>query len=144
MGWAPQYSGLAFNVIELFGVNCATTYGPEPTACVFATYFASLSNTSPARPVSAHSTAHYTVEAGDGTDKYVLGMNNAAGKPTGDKRVREAIRYAIDHDQLIAARGGAGEVVAFVVVDERKVVVLVGVHVLQPCGELDHVHLEEA
>ena len=50
--------------------------------------------------------AHYTVEAGDGTDKYVLGMNNAADKPTGDKRVREAIRYAIDHDQLIAARGG--------------------------------------
>ena len=55
LGWAPQYSGLAFNVIELFGVNCSTTYGPEPTACVFATYFASLSNTSPARPVSAHS-----------------------------------------------------------------------------------------
>ena len=60
------------------------------------------------------------MEAGDGTDKYVLGMNNAAGKPTGDKRVREAIRYAIDHDQLIAARGGADKAL----------------------GGPDHVHLE--
>lgn len=51
-------------------------------------------------------TAKYVVKTGEGTDKYVLGMNNAAGAPTADKRVRQAIRYAIDHDQLIAARGG--------------------------------------
>lgn len=50
---------------------------------------------------------HYTVAAGDGTDKYVLAMNNSSDKPTGDKRVREAIRYAIDHDEIIASRGGA-------------------------------------
>lgn len=50
--------------------------------------------------------AKYVVETGEGTDKYVLGMNNAAGRPTADKKVRQAIRYAIDHDQLIAARGG--------------------------------------
>ncbi|MUH60460.1 ABC transporter substrate-binding protein [Bifidobacterium canis] len=49
----------------------------------------------------------YTVKAGDGTDKYVLAMNNASGKATADKRVRQAIRYAIDHEQLIASRGGA-------------------------------------
>ncbi|NEG69464.1 ABC transporter substrate-binding protein [Bifidobacterium choloepi] len=48
----------------------------------------------------------YIVQAGDGTDKYVLGMNNAADKATGDIRVRQAIRYAIDHEQLIASRGG--------------------------------------
>ncbi|MEE1295493.1 MAG: ABC transporter substrate-binding protein [Bifidobacterium sp.] len=50
--------------------------------------------------------ANYTVQAGDGTDKYVLGMNNAKDKATSDKRVRQAIRYAIDHDELIASRGG--------------------------------------
>lgn len=49
----------------------------------------------------------YVVEAGEGTDKYVLGMNNAKGHPTADKKVRQAIRYAIDHDELVAARGGA-------------------------------------
>lgn len=48
---------------------------------------------------------HYIVQAGDGTDKYVLAMNNTHG-PTADKRIREAIRYAIDREQLIAARGG--------------------------------------
>ena len=46
------------------------------------------------------------MKVGDGTDKYVLAMNNAKGKATADKKVREAIRYAIDHDQLIASRGG--------------------------------------
>ncbi|KFI69246.1 ABC transporter substrate-binding protein [Bifidobacterium magnum] len=50
---------------------------------------------------------HYVVRAGDGTDKYVLAMNNAPGQPTANKDVREAIRYAIDTKQLIAARGGA-------------------------------------
>ncbi|RSX54837.1 ABC transporter substrate-binding protein [Bifidobacterium dolichotidis] len=48
---------------------------------------------------------HYTTIAGDDTDKYVLAMNNAAGKVTADKRVRQAIRYAIDHNELIAAWG---------------------------------------
>ena len=50
---------------------------------------------------------HYVVKAGDDTDKYVLAFNNAAGKATADKRVRQAIRYAIDHKELIASRGGA-------------------------------------
>lgn len=52
-------------------------------------------------------TANYTVKAGDGTDKYVMAFNNAAGKTTADKRIRQAIRYAINHDELIASRGGA-------------------------------------
>ncbi|WEV68865.1 ABC transporter substrate-binding protein [Bifidobacterium sp. ESL0775] len=49
---------------------------------------------------------HYRVEAGDDTDKYVLAMNSKGAK-TADVRVRQAIRYAIDHKQLIASRGGA-------------------------------------
>lgn len=48
----------------------------------------------------------YVVKAGEDTDKYVLAMNGAKGRPTSDKRVRQAIRYAIDHKALIAARGG--------------------------------------
>lgn len=54
----------------------------------------------------AKDTAHYTVKAGDDTDKYVLAFNSK-GKNTADKRVRQAIRYAIDHDELIASRGGS-------------------------------------
>ncbi|WEV42460.1 ABC transporter substrate-binding protein [Bifidobacterium sp. ESL0682] len=50
--------------------------------------------------------AHYRVAAGDDTDKYVLAMNSKGAK-TSDVRVRQAIRYAIDHKQLIASRGGA-------------------------------------
>ncbi|EFA22574.1 ABC transporter, substrate-binding protein, family 5 [Bifidobacterium gallicum DSM 20093 = LMG 11596] len=49
---------------------------------------------------------HYDVQPGDDTDKYTLAMNNGDGHATNDKRVRQAIRYAIDHDELIAARGG--------------------------------------
>ncbi|WEV71948.1 ABC transporter substrate-binding protein [Bifidobacterium sp. ESL0790] len=49
---------------------------------------------------------HFTVSAGDDTDKYVLAMNSKGDK-TGDKRVREAIRYGINHKELIASRGGA-------------------------------------
>lgn len=49
---------------------------------------------------------HYTVQAGDGTDKYVLAFNGA-GERTSDPRIRQAIRHAIDHDELIASRGGA-------------------------------------
>ena len=51
-------------------------------------------------------TDNYTVKAGEGTDKFVLAMNGAEGKATADKRVRQAIRYAIDHKELIASRGG--------------------------------------
>ncbi|WEV64585.1 ABC transporter substrate-binding protein [Bifidobacterium sp. ESL0732] len=50
--------------------------------------------------------AHYRVAAGDDTDKFVLAMNSK-GVKTSDVRVRQAIRYAIDHKQLIASRGGA-------------------------------------
>ena len=49
---------------------------------------------------------HYTVKAGDDTDKYVMAFNSKGAK-TADKRVRQAIRYAINHDELIASRGGA-------------------------------------
>lgn len=49
----------------------------------------------------------YTVKAGDGTDKYVLAFNNASGSKLADKRIRQAIRYAINHKEIIASRGGA-------------------------------------
>ncbi|RBP99899.1 ABC transporter substrate-binding protein [Bifidobacterium xylocopae] len=58
-----------------------------------------------AAPFKADS-AHYRVEVGDGTDKYVLAFNGKGAK-TGDIRVRKAIRHAIDHGQLIASRGGS-------------------------------------
>lgn len=48
---------------------------------------------------------NYVVKAGDGSDKFVLAFNMADAK-LGDKRVRQAIRYAIDHKQIIASRGG--------------------------------------
>ena len=51
--------------------------------------------------------AKYTVKAGNGTDKFVLGFNNASGSKLADKRIRQAIRYAINHKELIASRGGA-------------------------------------
>ncbi|PLS29146.1 ABC transporter substrate-binding protein [Bifidobacterium parmae] len=47
----------------------------------------------------------YVVKAGDGSDKFVLAFNMTDAKLK-DKRVRQAIRYAIDHKQLIASRGG--------------------------------------
>lgn len=47
--------------------------------------------------------ANYTVKAGDGTDKFVLGFNNASGSKLADKRIRQAIRYAINHKELIAS-----------------------------------------
>lgn len=49
---------------------------------------------------------NFVVKAGDDTDKFVLAFNGAGSK-TSDKRVREAIRYAIDNKALISSRGGA-------------------------------------
>ena len=49
--------------------------------------------------------AKYTVKAGNGTDKFVLGFNNASGSKLADKRIRQAIRYAINHKEIIASRG---------------------------------------
>ncbi|MEV6923663.1 ABC transporter substrate-binding protein [Dactylosporangium sp. NPDC051485] len=47
----------------------------------------------------------YDLVTGFASDKYVLAFNNAA-KPFTDIRVRQAIRYAIDHDALVKAAGG--------------------------------------
>lgn len=47
----------------------------------------------------------FVVGQGDGTDKYVLGMNNK-GSVLSNIKVRQAIRYAINHDEIIASRGG--------------------------------------
>ena len=48
---------------------------------------------------------HYTVAANDGSDKFVLAFNVTNPK-LADQRVRQAIRYGIDHQQIIASRGG--------------------------------------
>jgi peptide/nickel transport system substrate-binding protein len=49
--------------------------------------------------------ARYAVKSGDDTDKFVLAFNSKGAK-TSDRRVRQAIRYAIDHKAIIASRGG--------------------------------------
>ncbi|BDR54976.1 ABC transporter substrate-binding protein [Bombiscardovia apis] len=64
-------------------------------------------------PISANLTApfeqdkdRYKLQVGEGTDKYVLAFNGK-GEKTSNPAVRQAIRYAIDHQQLIASRGGS-------------------------------------
>lgn len=47
----------------------------------------------------------YHVSAFDGSDKFVLAFN-CANKKLADKRVRQAIRYGINHKEIIASRGG--------------------------------------
>lgn len=51
------------------------------------------------------SSGKYTVKATEGGDKFVLAFN-CTGAKTADKRVRQAIRYAINHKEIIASRGG--------------------------------------
>ena len=46
----------------------------------------------------------YRVSAADGSDKFVLAFNCTNAKLK-DKRVRQAIRYAINHKEIIASRG---------------------------------------
>lgn len=47
----------------------------------------------------------YHVSASDGSDKFVLAFN-CANKKLADKRVRQAIRYGINHKEIIASRSG--------------------------------------
>jgi peptide/nickel transport system substrate-binding protein len=49
--------------------------------------------------------SRFVVGQGDDTDKYVLGMNNKKA-PLNNLKVRQAIRYAINHKEIIASRGG--------------------------------------
>lgn len=46
----------------------------------------------------------YRVSAADGSDKFVLAFNCANSKLK-DKRIRQAIRYGINHKEIIASRG---------------------------------------
>jgi peptide/nickel transport system substrate-binding protein len=45
----------------------------------------------------------FTMELGKSTDKGTLAFNQTEGSPLADKRVRQAIRQAIDHDAIIEA-----------------------------------------
>ncbi|MCI1983533.1 MAG: ABC transporter substrate-binding protein [Bifidobacteriaceae bacterium] len=49
--------------------------------------------------------SRFVVGQGDDTDKYVLGMNNKK-TPLNNIKIRQAIRYAINHKEIIASRGG--------------------------------------
>lgn len=51
------------------------------------------------------STEDFNVVKGGSSDKFVLAFNNGA-KPLNDLKVRQAIRYAIDHPAIVEARGG--------------------------------------
>lgn len=46
----------------------------------------------------------FSLKLGSATDKFVLAMNQKSG-PLADKRVRQAIRQAIDHDAIVKAVG---------------------------------------
>lgn len=59
-------------------------------------------NATLAKSLDAHT---YHVSASDGSDKFVLAFN-CANKKLADKRVRQAIRYGINHKEIIASRGG--------------------------------------
>ena len=50
----------------------------------------------------------YQVSAASGSDKFVLAFNCTNPKLE-DKRVRQAIRYAIDHKEIIASRGNVDQ-----------------------------------
>jgi len=50
------------------------------------------------------SNGDFTLELGSATDKFVLAMNQTSG-PLADKRVRQAIRQAIDHKAIVKAVG---------------------------------------
>lgn len=54
---------------------------------------------------SLQSDDRFTVKQGEGTDKYVLAMNHR-NEVFSDIRVRQAIRSAINHEEIIASRGG--------------------------------------
>ncbi|MDR1447980.1 MAG: ABC transporter substrate-binding protein [Candidatus Ancillula sp.] len=47
----------------------------------------------------------YKIQVAEGTDRFELAFNNATG-PLTNEHVRKAIRYAIDHNEFIANRGG--------------------------------------
>lgn len=53
---------------------------------------------------SVSADSRFTVSVGDDTDKYVLAFNNKKA-PLTNKKVRQAIRYAIDHEAIIKSRG---------------------------------------
>ena len=60
---------------------------------------------------SIKSDSRFEISAGDGTDKFVLAMNNNRA-PLNDVKVREAIRLAVDHEAIIAARRGEDALLA--------------------------------
>ena len=51
------------------------------------------------------STDSFTLASGQSSDKFVLAFNNAKS-PLSNEKVRQAIRYAIDHEAIVTARGG--------------------------------------
>ena len=87
--------------------NVVVRFLPDDNAAVNALKSGDVQVLSPITATLAkpfESDPNYVVKAADGSDKFVLAFNMANDK-LADKRVRQAIRYAIDHKQIIASRG---------------------------------------
>lgn len=86
-------------------------YIPDTTARVNAAVDGELdvvSEIDPELSTLLEDTGTFTLASGQTTDKGTLAFNNARS-PFTDKRVREALRLAIDHNALIDVLGGTGE-----------------------------------
>ncbi|TCD55021.1 ABC transporter substrate-binding protein [Alloscardovia theropitheci] len=83
-------------------------YYPEPQAALNALTSGDAQVIAPISSTLSKAIEHdsrFIVRAGEDTDKYVLAFNNASG-PLTNKSIRQAIRYAIDNEAIIASRGG--------------------------------------
>ena len=97
--WGEDHKAQTANVIVRFL--------PDDNAAVNALKSGDVQVLSPISATLAKSFENdpsYVVKAADGSDKFVLAFNMSNDK-LADKRIRQAIRYAIDHKQIIASRG---------------------------------------
>ena len=99
----PKYWGSAHKAAT---ENVIIKFLTDDNAAVNALKSGEVDVLSPVNATLAKSldTNTYQVSAADGSDKYVLAFNCANSK-LADKRVRQAIRYGINHEEIIASRG---------------------------------------
>lgn len=99
----PKYWGTAHKAVTQ---NVILRFLTDDNAAVNALKSGDVDVLSPVNATLAKSldTKTYKVSAADGSDKYVLAFNCTNAKLS-DKRVRQAIRYAINHKEIIASRG---------------------------------------
>jgi len=99
----PKYWGTAHKAVTQ---NVILRFLTDDNAAVNALKSGDVDVLSPVNATLAKSldAKTYKVSAADGSDKYVLAFNCTNAKLS-DKRVRQAIRYAINHKEIIASRG---------------------------------------